>query len=288
MIEMLTSTTTESIDQLAPGKLTPLHMALESGALDCCEALLMKGADVNVVDAQGNTTMHKAALGTNATFIHALISQWGATFDRPNSNGELPIHYAALRGDHETIELLASLKANLELPTPAGNRPLHIAASSGKARAVYMLLSLGVDPQPLNRANETPLLLATKAGAPITVKAILFHFFKRKVVAPSPVAARRLTPLHCAAANGNIECLVLLIRSRSIALDSVDPEGNTPLHHAVRSGSVLCAEALIRAGAATSIRNARSQTPADLAQDSATMGMLNLFTSNIAPILSGK
>jgi len=282
MLEILTATSTrEAINLLTPKKSTPLHLALESGAIDCAEILLRKGADVNMLDSSGDTVLHKAALGGNAAIINLLISQWGAAFDRPNQRGELPIHYAALRGDHETIALLASLKANLEVATPAGNRPLHIAASSGHARAVYTLLSRGVDPQPSNRANESPLALAVKAGAPVCVKAILYHFFKRKISAPTSSSARCTTPLHLVAFNGNIECLVLLIRARFGALDAQDANGDTPLHLAVRHRNQLCAETLLRAGASPSVPNNAQQTPFDQAKATKHTGLINLFSLDL-------
>ena len=100
------------------GDFTPLHDAVLSGArVEVVGALLDQGADVN------------------ARYDNR-FSRW---------NGWTPLHMAANRGVHLTIESLLDRGADIEARNAEGATPLHIAALYGHAPTAETLLKHGAD-----------------------------------------------------------------------------------------------------------------------------------------------
>lgn len=58
---------------------------------------------------------------------------------------------------------------------------------------------------------------------------------------------QKCTPLHCAAAVGNVACIKSLIKAKADV--NAGFPGKTPLHYAVLSNAVDSAEVLLQAGA---------------------------------------
>ncbi|TWW64266.1 ankyrin repeat domain-containing protein 10-like [Takifugu flavidus] len=72
------------------------------------------------------------------------------------------------------------------------------------------------------------------------------------------------TPTHSAAIGGHVDCLVWLTQAGA-DVNRQDLLGETPIHKAARSGSLECTQVLLIAGAKPSLQNTSGQTAADLA-----------------------
>lgn len=104
-------------------------------------------------------------------------------------------------------------------------------------------------------------------GEIITIGVACFETFKPD----ARVSARDLcgnTPLHAAAAGGNVQAVRQLIESGADVNAQVRSDesyssewGNAPLHYAARDGRTAAARVLIEAGADINARNDRGQTP---------------------------
>lgn len=104
------------------------------------------------------------------------------------------------------------------------------------------------------RTSNTPLvatLLAQKANPNALTS---FHYER--------------TPLHMAARNGNLDCLILLLQNGA-KVNTVTDHFLTPLHEAVcifnRYSGVACIELLLREGAKINAQNNKKNTPLHLA-----------------------
>jgi ankyrin repeat protein len=54
---------------------TPLHMAAQSGSVDCIELLLQHGANIEATTSDGSTPLHIAAANGPPKIITAILSQ---------------------------------------------------------------------------------------------------------------------------------------------------------------------------------------------------------------------
>jgi len=84
--------------------------------------------------------------------------------------------------------------------------------------------------------------------------------------------SKQNTPLHCAAAAGQLSCIVQLIghpeayKMVPADINAADAVGLTPLHYAARNGHAECCGLLIAAGARLDARAQGGVTPLMLAQ----------------------
>ncbi|CAM9600132.1 unnamed protein product, partial [Hapterophycus canaliculatus] len=121
---------------------TALHCASGRGGLGAVKILLNAGADVNVRSGgwQRRTPLHAAAtLGDRAVTEELL--RWGAEVDIPDSEGVTSLHIAAAVDNLEVARCLLEAGASTEA-AQAGtlNRALHLAAFQGSCSVLSILL----------------------------------------------------------------------------------------------------------------------------------------------------
>jgi hypothetical protein len=84
---------------------TPLHKASYFGHDHVVEYLLDCGADVNVVDVEGDTPLHDACRLGHVACVKLLVRA-GAKRDVKNKKGETPLQLATFLGNEEIKDLL--------------------------------------------------------------------------------------------------------------------------------------------------------------------------------------
>jgi hypothetical protein len=75
-----------------------------------------------------------------------------------------PLHWAADRGHHDTVRLLAELGADKNAKAADGSMPAHWAATAGRAEVMKVLLRLGADMGVRDPDGQTPLQLSVHHG----------------------------------------------------------------------------------------------------------------------------
>ncbi|XP_078664860.1 oxysterol-binding protein-related protein 1-like isoform X2 [Branchiostoma floridae x Branchiostoma belcheri] len=170
---------------------SPLHLASYFGHLPVVRALLMHGADVDIVNDLGDTPLHKAAL-TGRTDMVTLLLQYNADVNVINGEGDTPkqmTHVAEVKRLIEAAENSQQLQVEAQLLSAAreghldrladlltgpravninctdisGNTPLHCAAYRNQKEAAVMLLQHGADPALRNSGDQTALDLVRTA-----------------------------------------------------------------------------------------------------------------------------
>lgn len=193
-----------------PGTLTPLMLAVTRSDLDAVEALLFCGADPNITNNLGLTSL-------------ALLPSAGDP--RIKFNSLLPVVRALL--DHGAM--------------PVYNHqhvlsPLQSAAYSGSLKIVDVLLSLGADPcEKLDGMDTLAMILADED---------IHHRFlggrTREEIADRQQQLCNLIQKYI---------LSRFSPDHSEILEGVDKQNGTLLHYAVTSGLLPVAVALLKAGA---------------------------------------
>ncbi|HEV8390161.1 MAG TPA: ankyrin repeat domain-containing protein [Dongiaceae bacterium] len=132
----------------------PIFMAIKSGDLAIVQQLVAAGANVNALDQQGSTPLHRAVLTQPAEFTTALVTtllRAGANANAMRPNGGTPLHNLIFGADKlpapavaQIATLLAQHGADVNLPAAFdGATPLDIARTKGNQQAVQLLTSMG-------------------------------------------------------------------------------------------------------------------------------------------------
>lgn len=162
---------------------TPLHSAVEAGAIDVVRLYVEEGADRSAQDNGGRTPLHLAAeKDNNQEMIRLLLWNGAAGVNFQDAEGRTALHLAARKEDNEqAIELLLENGADVRLQDTEGRTALHLASQTeNHTKAVQMLLenyaSIRLnDPEELlglhlplpKKDNEMAIKLLLKHGADI-------------------------------------------------------------------------------------------------------------------------
>uniref|UniRef100_A0A0G4HXA4 Uncharacterized protein n=1 Tax=Chromera velia CCMP2878 TaxID=1169474 RepID=A0A0G4HXA4_9ALVE len=222
------------------GSMTPLHYAAEGGFLDCVKALVeFEGGDssaaLKVKNAKGETVLHAAAKGNNPAIIDYLMSK-----------------------DDGTLMVARDMR---------GRTALHAAAEAGAAQTVSKLLQMGYSHTAADKSGNLPM----HVGCNRYGKPDVFDLFVSKgLKTTQPRAGFRSglsTPLHLAAANGNLALVQHILKKDKGAISAKDALGEHPTHDAVRRGQGEVVSFLLKSGADLKAVGVRNHTPLEVAQE---------------------
>lgn len=244
---------------------TALFHAARLGHRNVVDVLLGHDADPNIAPPGVSALYHAAANG-NQEMVAALLAH-----DADVSAGtDLPLIAAAAAGHSRIVDLLIAHDADVNARGgEAQVTALHQAAAHGHTHVVNRLLAHQADPNLRSDGGETPLHLAIwnehervierllNAGATIDLFAAiglgdLRHVQRVLGEDRSQVSAtmRRMTPLHYAARQGEVEIVKTLIAADAdLGARAGGPGHATPLYLAVRHGNTAVAQLLLNHGA---------------------------------------
>ncbi|HEB73090.1 MAG TPA: hypothetical protein ENI77_10775, partial [Nitrospirae bacterium] len=183
--------------------------AVEGGHPEVVKILVFAGADINAVNAIGQT-----ALSISSDMGKLIITK-----------------------------ILIRLGAKVEKPDSLGRTPLMMASMNGRDDEVKRLLRAGADINGKDHLEKTSLIMAAEKGNESTVKIL------RKAGALLNVADYYgMTALAYAARGGHIKTIRFLA-AEGAKVNVTDRNGVTALGHAASSGYIGAINALLRAGA---------------------------------------
>lgn len=138
---------------------TALMRALAKGRTDLASQLIEKGADVNLANLSNDFPLLLCIKNRYNALIDPLLSK-GADLSQKGPYGYTPLHVACGQlGGLDLVQRLIRHQAQVNARDNAGNTPLHYAAVSGAAEVIQLLLESGADPEAANAAKETPLAM---------------------------------------------------------------------------------------------------------------------------------
>ena len=148
---------------------TALHIAVAQDKYDIVALLLDQGASINARDIDGKTPLHLAMPKTDSTMANYLIEK-GASLTLQDTSAQAPFHLALYYGHINLIKKIFNeknayqLHELLELKDESHKNVLHYAALNGTLEIVELLVKQGMDVNSNTLYDYTPLHYAARQG----------------------------------------------------------------------------------------------------------------------------
>ena len=203
---------------------TALILACESAQVESIEFLLERGADRDIADGEGCTSLHAA--------IH----------------GRCP---------NETLKKIITRKSHLDAQNMDGQTPLLLACTYRQNNAVKLLLDAGSNPNITDKNKNTSLHAAVHQRCRTNdIKAIIDHFADINAINKN-----KQTALMIACENRNVAAIKVLLKYRA-DLDIANSDGDTCLHVVARRDYCKAViHTMIKNGADVNAKNMFNETP---------------------------
>jgi ankyrin repeat protein len=213
---------------------TVLSRAALSGKRELVEFLLEKGASEDI---------YAAAIVGHTDKIAAFLKQDKKLINAKDNGGKAALHWAALYGQKQVVELLLAEKAEVNVLDETGFTPLHWAAMFNKSDVVQVLLTNKADFNlKVQKFGWTPLRLAVIHGHLATAEALL-----NGGADPNVKDTENIPLLHQAVIRGKKEMVELLLAKKA-DVNAKDVDGETALDEAVELGKKEIADLLRKLG----------------------------------------
>ncbi|KFO32131.1 Ankyrin repeat domain-containing protein 55 [Fukomys damarensis] len=239
---------------------TPLMHAVSGRQVDTVKLLLKMGANINMQDAYGRTSL---CLATYLGWLEGCVSllRNGAKHNIPDKNGRLPLHAATAEPDVRllTVLLQQSNLSEINHQDNEGMTPLHWAAFHNQPQHTQMLLKKGADPTLVDKDFKTALHWAVQSGNRILCSIILSHHQGPSIINYDDESGK--TCVHIAAAAGFSDIINELARVPECNLQALDVDDRTPLHWAAAAGKAECVQSLLALGMDSNLRDINESTP---------------------------
>jgi E3 ubiquitin-protein ligase mind-bomb len=206
------------------GGKTCLQVAAHQGHQALVEYLLSIGANVNIVDKEGDSVLHYAAFGNQPEIMRILL-QHGANINVLNASHCTALHISAHKKPPHCVRVLLEFNADVNLQDSYGDTALHDAIGKENTEVVELLCGVGT----------LDLTIRNKRG---------------------------FNCLHHASLKGNVVAARRILQLARQLVDVKKDDGFSALHLAALNGHSVVCEVLVKEGQADiDIRNDRRQTP---------------------------
>lgn len=213
----------DQVDCLSAGK-TCLQVAAHQGHINIIIYLLSVRANVNIVDKEGDSTLHYAAFGNQPEIMRILLMH-GAHINVVNSSRCSALHISAHKRPPHCVKVLLEFGANVNIQDSYGDTALHDAIGKENTEVVELLCN----------AKNLDLIVRNNRG---------------------------FNALHHASLKGNVAATRKILQLAPQLVDIKKNDGFAPLHLASLNGHSGVVDVLVREGKADiNIRNNRRQTP---------------------------
>jgi len=130
--------------QLKDGR-TPLFFSAANGNIDAVKFLVENGANTEIVEYDMRNTPLMAAIYGGYTDICLYLISKGANINAKNKNGDTPIHFATILGNHSMLKLLHRLGCNYNEKNNEGNCCILYAVGNNFIECFKYLIDLEID-----------------------------------------------------------------------------------------------------------------------------------------------
>ncbi|XP_048242804.1 ankyrin repeat and KH domain-containing protein mask-like isoform X3 [Haliotis rufescens] len=243
--------TTPGVDINSRGELswTPVMVAAYRGHRDVVELLVSDGADVSLVDVNGNNILHHACMGGDVETVKCVLSLRVVDINSRGRLSRTPVMEAALGGHRDVVELLVSEGADVSLVDKYGDNILHLACMRGHVETVKFVLSLHV--VDINSRGERSRTVVM--GAVVRRHRDVVELLVSEGADVSLVNKDGDNILHYACIRGDVETVKYVLSLHVVDINSRGDGSRTPLMGAAYMGHRDVVELLVSEGADVSL-----------------------------------
>ena len=153
---------------------SPVANAAERRDLNAVRTLLRDGADANAAQGDGMTALHWSALNGDVDIVNVLLIAGASVEPLTRVGRYTPLHLASSRGHAGAVTRLLDAGGRPTAVTETGVTALHLAAQAGNPDAVRALIARGADVNARDTTHgRTPLVFATSQNRIEAMKVLL-------------------------------------------------------------------------------------------------------------------
>ncbi|CAF3006428.1 unnamed protein product [Rotaria sp. Silwood2] len=215
---------------------TLLHLAVASANVQIVELLLSKNAEPSAKRKDGQTPIHLCSKTDSVEILEKLI-QVGGDINDIDSEHETILHKAAAHNKENVLRYALTKQTNKDFilkKNSAGVTALLLAATFGHAACVALLLESGADMfNDRDKREHSPVYLASMRNHIQTLEILLHHAreyggLEKEKSAINEIDRYSRTALHAAAELGHVDIVNELLK-REVSLTIKDDDEYTPL-----------------------------------------------------------
>ncbi|EDW63696.1 E3 ubiquitin-protein ligase MIB2 [Drosophila virilis] len=229
------------VDVMSGGKAC-IQVASHQGYVELVTYLISKGANVNVVDKEGDSALHYAAFGNQPETMRVLLEH-GAEVNFLNSSHCSALHICAHKKTPHCVRELLQHNANVNIQDSYGDTALHDAIGKENTEVVELLCNApNLDFTVKNNRGFNVLHHAALKGNVVAARRIL-------QLSRQLVNVRKddgFAALHLAALNGHAQVVETLVTEGQAELDIRNNRRQTPFLLAVSQGHASVIERLVK------------------------------------------
>ena len=153
-----------------------LNAAAENGSTAVLDEILtfIPGIEINTMDRDGNTPLHKAVERKNTHTVQYLLNH-DANPNLANGIGYNSVHMACQHADEDILYLLTTRGGDVNARENRGKTPALIAAENGKEGCIHILAAAGASLDQRDKQGNAPLIVAASQGHTNTVRELILN-----------------------------------------------------------------------------------------------------------------
>lgn len=152
------------IDARDHGDPTPLMIGITEDSLENRRLLLARGADVNLLDVDGDGLFNLAVLEIKNALLAGLLLKYDVDMNARNKFRGSALHLAAIRGQADSANLLIDCGIHIIATNVQGKKALHLASRWAEEEIAKIFIVSAADVNVTKVYGRKALLTAIKGG----------------------------------------------------------------------------------------------------------------------------